>query len=123
MPACWKQYRTLVALRRSSADLASGDLAATDLMWSGPDDSAGPWRGLLDLRRGDARILVNLDDDERAITLEPDVPLVVAAAWNTVRYDGPDTLATHPSDRSQCGEQAPRRACPPNPRGVHRQSQ
>ncbi|UJP39141.1 malto-oligosyltrehalose trehalohydrolase [Cellulomonas palmilytica] len=85
-------YRTLVALRRSSADLASGDLAATDLTWSGPDDSDGPWRGLLDLRRGDARVLVNLDEDERAVTLEPDVPLVVAAAWDPARYDGPDTL-------------------------------
>ncbi len=85
-------YRTLVALRRSSADLASGDLAATDLAWSGPDDSDGPWRGLLDLRRGDARVLLNLDDDDRAVTLEPDVPLVVAAAWDPVRYDGPDTL-------------------------------
>ncbi|ASR54664.1 hypothetical protein CBP52_05535 [Cellulomonas sp. PSBB021] len=61
-------------------------------MWSGPDDSDGPWHGLFDLRRGDARVLLNLDDDDRAVTLEPDVPLVVAAAWDGVRYDGPDTL-------------------------------
>jgi len=91
-------YRTLVALRRSSADLASGDLAETDLAWTGPDDGDGPWRGLLDLHRGAARVLVNLADDEHAVTLGPDVPLVVAAAWDPVRGgDGPDTLVVPPA--------------------------
>ncbi len=85
-------YRTLIALRRSSPDLASGDLADTDLTWSGPDDADGPWHGLLDLRRGDAHVLINLDTTEHAVPLTPDVPLVVAAAWDPVRYDGPDTL-------------------------------
>jgi len=84
-------YRQLVVLRRSVPDLASGDLASTDLTWDGPDEAAGPWQGVLVLHRGSARVVVNLDPAERTVTLPP-VPLQVAAAWAPVRRPEPGTL-------------------------------
>lgn len=74
-------YRELVALRRTIPDLASGDLAATELTWDGPDDAAGPWRGVLVLHRGAARVVANLTDDSRRVPLPADAPLDVAATW------------------------------------------
>ncbi len=109
-------YRTLVALRRSVPDLASGDRAATDLAWDGPDAADGPWRGVLVLRRGRARVVVNLDDDERTVAPDalharawdgrgaarptPDAsgtgaPWVVAARWGVVEH-GPGGLVLPP---------------------------
>jgi len=95
-------YRTLVALRRSVPDLASGDLSATDLTWDGPETADGPWHGVLVLHRGRARVVVNLDDDERTVALDPTAephapgtrqhgegsagaPLMLAARWGEVR--------------------------------------
>lgn len=74
-------YRELVALRRSVPDLASGDLAATDLTWDGPDTADGPWQGVLVLHRGAARVVVNLTDAEARVPLPSGAPLDVAAAW------------------------------------------
>ncbi|MBT0994944.1 malto-oligosyltrehalose trehalohydrolase [Cellulomonas sp. DKR-3] len=77
-------YRQLVVLRRSVPDLGSGDLAATDLRWDGPDDADGPWQGVLVLRRGAALVVLNLDESEREVELPPG-PYEVAAAWSPVR--------------------------------------
>ncbi|GEL93736.1 malto-oligosyltrehalose trehalohydrolase [Cellulomonas composti] len=91
-------HRTLVGLRRSIPDLASGDLAATDLRWEGPDEPAdGPWHGVLVLVRGRALVVVNLSPDERRVPLEvpPDAgPLQVVAAWAPAVLDptGPAVL-------------------------------
>ncbi|QHT55910.1 malto-oligosyltrehalose trehalohydrolase [Cellulomonas sp. H30R-01] len=74
-------YRELIALRRSVPDLASGNLAATDLAWDGPETADGPWQGVLVLHRGAARVVVNLTDAEARVPLPTDAPLDVAAAW------------------------------------------
>ncbi|GIG20474.1 malto-oligosyltrehalose trehalohydrolase [Cellulomonas chitinilytica] len=82
-------YRRVVALRRSVPDLASGDLAATDLAWGdGSDD--GPFRGWLVLRRGAARVVANLSDAPRPVRLDVDGPVDLAEAWEpvTVTVDG-----------------------------------
>jgi maltooligosyltrehalose trehalohydrolase len=84
-------YRQLVVLRRSVPDLGDGDLAATDLTWDGPDEADGPWKGVLVLRRGASLVVLNLDDDERKVTLPPD-PFEVAATWAPVRRPDPGTL-------------------------------
>ncbi|WP_029287000.1 malto-oligosyltrehalose trehalohydrolase [Cellulomonas sp. HZM] len=87
-------YRSLVALRRAVPDLASGDLAATDLTWSGPDASNGPWEGVLVLSRGAARVLVRLGaGPEVTVALPSDAgALDVALAWGAYRVE-PDRVA------------------------------
>lgn len=75
-------YRDLVALRRTEPDLASGDLAATDVT----DD--GSW---LVVRRGRVRVVVALGAGEVAVRVrEPgstgEVHLL--AAWDDVRLTG-----------------------------------
>ncbi|RHA41612.1 malto-oligosyltrehalose trehalohydrolase [Cellulomonas rhizosphaerae] len=82
-------YRVLVGLRRSVPDLASGDLAATDLTWHGPDDADGPWSGVLVLHRGAARVVANLTDQRAHVAL--DGPLDVAASSAPVEV-GPDGI-------------------------------
>lgn len=86
-------YRTLVTLRRAVADLASGDLAATDVRWDGPDSVQGPWHGVLVLVRGAARVVVNLSDEPREVRVGATVPLRVAAAWAPATLVG-DVLTT-----------------------------
>jgi len=81
--ALYEWYRELVALRRAVPDLASGDRAATDLTWDGPDEADGPWHGVLVLHRGAARVVVNLTDDEASVPV--DGPLDVVAASRPVR--------------------------------------
>jgi maltooligosyltrehalose trehalohydrolase len=66
-------YRTLVALRRRSTDLASGDRAATALEH---DD------GLLVLVRGRTRVVCTLADEARRVPLRPGE--AVLAAWQPV---------------------------------------
>lgn len=83
-------YRELVALRRSVPDLASGDLSATDLTWDGPDEADGPWRGVLVLHRGAARVVVNLTDEVRSVPLPAGAPLDVAAAWDACTVEPGD---------------------------------
>jgi len=78
-------YRTLVALRRSVPDLTSGDLAATDLTWDGPDDADGPWSGVLVLRRGAARVIANLSGEPARVPV--DGALDVVATWSPVEVD------------------------------------
>lgn len=76
-------YRRLVALRRSVPDLASGDLAATDLTWGdGSDD--GPFDGWLVVHRGAARVVVNLSDAPRDVRVDVEGPLDLAEAWEPV---------------------------------------
>lgn len=76
-------YRRLVALRRSVPDLASGDLAATDLDWGdGTDD--GPFDGWLVVHRGAARVVANLSDAPRDVRVDVDGPLDLAEAWEPV---------------------------------------
>lgn len=74
-------YRELVALRRSVPDLAAGDLTSTDLEWHGPDEADGPWHGVLVLRRGAARVVLNLDTQERTVPVDGLAALAVGASW------------------------------------------
>jgi maltooligosyltrehalose trehalohydrolase len=76
-------YRRLVALRRSVPDLASGDLAATDLSWGGGADD-GPFRGWLVLRRGGARVVANLSDAPQRVPVGLDGPADLVEAWEPV---------------------------------------
>ncbi|WP_421741297.1 malto-oligosyltrehalose trehalohydrolase [Cellulomonas sp.] len=78
-------YRTLISVRRTVPDLASGDLAATDLVWGGateggPEDV--PWDGWMVLHRGSARVVINLSGEEVAIPVHTDGPVDVVAAWD-----------------------------------------
>lgn len=95
-------YRQLIALRRSVADLGSGDLAATSVRFradeSHParevvDSAAGvPWSGWIVVHRGAARVVVNLSDDDRTIPVTLTGPVDVRASWAgcTVAPPGPD---------------------------------
>lgn len=61
--------RTLTRLRREVGDLASGDLAATDLAWGGaPDELGRP--GWLVVTRGAARVVCNLATSPVEVALE-----------------------------------------------------
>lgn len=71
-------YRTLIRLRRTVPDLASGDLTATDLTWGG-GSSDGPWDGWLVLRRGSAQVVVNLSDEW--VSVPSGGELAVVAEW------------------------------------------
>ena len=70
-------YRTLIALRRTVPDLASGDLSATDLVWGGASEREQddvPWDGWLVLHRGSARVVINLSGEEAAVPVHTDGP-------------------------------------------------
>ncbi|KQY24978.1 malto-oligosyltrehalose trehalohydrolase [Cellulomonas sp. Root485] len=78
-------YRSLIALRRTVPDLASGDLSATDLVWGGAserDQDDVPWDGWLVLHRGTARVVINLSGEEAAVPVHTDGPVDVVAAWD-----------------------------------------
>lgn len=78
-------YRTLIAVRRSVPDLASGDLAATDLVWGGAserDQEDVPWDGWMVLHRGSARVVINLSGEEVAVPVHTDDALDAVAAWD-----------------------------------------
>jgi maltooligosyltrehalose trehalohydrolase len=79
-------YRTLVALRRTDADLGSGDLAATQVRFEGAGlpaaGATAPWEGWVVVERGAARVVVNLAHDERTVPLRTDEALEIAAAWD-----------------------------------------
>jgi maltooligosyltrehalose trehalohydrolase len=87
-------YRALIALRRSVPDLASGDLAATDLVWGGgSEEEDGPWTGWLVLHRGSARVVVNLSAEEAAVEVHTPGPVDVVAAWEPVTLEATATGA------------------------------
>ena len=87
-------YRELVALRRSVPELASGDLAATGLEWHGPDETEGAWHGVLVLRRGAARAVLNLDALERTVPVDGLAALTVAASWAPATVDAAEGTVT-----------------------------
>ena len=94
-------YRSLIALRRTVPDLASGDLSATDLVWGGAserDHSDVPWDGWMVLHRGSARVVVNLSGEEVAVPVHTDGSLDVVAAWDPASIEAtPDgALVTTP---------------------------
>jgi maltooligosyltrehalose trehalohydrolase len=64
-------------------DLASGDLAATDLTWGG-DTGDGPFRGWLVVRRGGARVVANLSDEPAQVQVPLDGPADLVEAWEPV---------------------------------------
>ncbi|ROS30826.1 malto-oligosyltrehalose trehalohydrolase [Cellulomonas sp. PhB150] len=86
-------YRVLAALRRAVPDLASGDLAATDVTWDGPDDAGGPWAGVLVLHRGAARVVANLADHPARVTLDGALDVAASSAPVTVGPDGIEIAA------------------------------
>jgi maltooligosyltrehalose trehalohydrolase len=71
-------YRRLIGLRRTVADLGSGDLAATDVSWGGGFDPHGRPHWLV-LARGAARVVANLSPLPIEVPLADAPPLV--AAW------------------------------------------
>lgn len=78
-------YRSLIALRRTVPDLASGDLSATDLVWGGASEREQedvPWDGWLVLHRGSARVVVNLSGEPAAVPVHTTGPVDVVAAWD-----------------------------------------
>ncbi|MBO9555650.1 malto-oligosyltrehalose trehalohydrolase [Cellulomonas sp.] len=77
-------YRRLIALRRSVPDLASGDLAATDLTWGDGAGGEGAFDGWLVVHRGDARVVANLSDAPQDVRVDVDGPLDLAEAWEPV---------------------------------------
>ena len=85
-------YRLLVGLRRSVPDLVSGDLAATDLTWDGPEAADGPWHGVLVLRRGRAHVVLALGDGDAQVAVPGGDELVVAASWGEPVRPSPDVL-------------------------------
>jgi maltooligosyltrehalose trehalohydrolase len=97
-------YRALIALRRTVPDLASGDLAVTDLVWGGTSGDAAedaPWDGWLVLLRGAARVVVNLSGEEAAVPVPTDGPLRAVAAWEPASLDPtPDGLRVRLAPRS-----------------------
>ena len=97
-------HRQLIALRRAEPDLSSGDLAATRVRFEEAPDSAPPggraatgWRGWLVVERGEARVVVNLADEEQRVPLRTERPLEVRAAWTpaSVEPPGPDEDSGH----------------------------
>ncbi|MDM8085385.1 malto-oligosyltrehalose trehalohydrolase [Cellulomonas cellasea] len=87
----WDWHRQLIALRRAEPDLSSGDLAATRVRFEDApaEQTSSGWRGWLVVERGDARVVVNLADDERRVPLRTGRPLDVRAAWSPVRVEPP----------------------------------
>ncbi len=83
-------YRTLLALRRSVPDLASGNLAATDVTFGGGAQD-GPWDGWLVLHRGSARVVINLSDRPLPLGAASNASLSVVAAWGEPGT-GPDAV-------------------------------
>lgn len=79
-------YRTLLGLRRSVPDLASGDLTATDVTWGG-GSGEGPWDGWLVLRRGAAHVVVNLSDEPLPPAAGTGEALAVVAAWRSTEHE------------------------------------
>jgi len=90
-------YRTLIGLRRSAPDLASGELAATSVQFEGgdpsDDDADGPsrpegasegWLGWIVVGRGTARVVLNLADEPREVPVTGPGPYTVRAAWEPV---------------------------------------
>lgn len=101
-------YRQLIALRRSVADLGSGDLAAisvrseaddapreladeTGLPPVHSDAAAVPWHGWIVMHRGAARVVVNLSEHERSVPVTLTGPVDLQASWSgcTVTPPGP----------------------------------
>jgi maltooligosyltrehalose trehalohydrolase len=76
-------YRRLVVLRRTVPDLASGDLAATDVRFERAADGAEKPDGWIVVHRGDARVVVNLAAEERLVPVETTRPVRILAAWST----------------------------------------
>ncbi|QTE28308.1 malto-oligosyltrehalose trehalohydrolase [Pengzhenrongella sicca] len=86
-------YRELIALRRTSADLGSGDRDATTVRW----DELGDWDRAQDaswlvVERGATRVVVNLAADERRVPLALTGDAQVLAAWVPVVLDGGDAV-------------------------------
>ena len=86
-------YRELIALRRSVADLAGGDRAATTVRW----DERADWTRTTDsswlvVHRGDARVAINLAATERRVPLNLPAPGRVLAAWDPVTLDAGDVI-------------------------------
>ncbi|WP_028046442.1 malto-oligosyltrehalose trehalohydrolase [Cellulomonas sp. URHE0023] len=82
-------YRTLIALRRSVPDLATGDLRATDLVSGGASEEAqsAPWDGWMVVHRGNARVVINLSGEEVAVPVRTDRPLALVASWDTASVE------------------------------------
>ncbi|WP_315097225.1 malto-oligosyltrehalose trehalohydrolase [uncultured Cellulomonas sp.] len=95
-------YRSLMALRRTVPDLASGDLGATDLRWGdGSGDAGVPWDGWLVVRRGTARVVVNLSGSPAVVPVPLDGPVDVVATWEpTTLEPAPDGALVTMAPRS-----------------------
>ncbi|MCG2799920.1 MAG: malto-oligosyltrehalose trehalohydrolase [Cellulomonas sp.] len=92
-------YRTLIALRRVVPALASGDRAACDLSAEPGVGTEGPFEGWLVVRRGSARIVVNLAPTPAEVPVPPaEHPLRVVASWDqvTLEQDGTDLRVMMP---------------------------
>ena len=100
-------YRTLLALRRNVPDLASGNLTATEVTWGGGSDD-GPWDRWLVLRRGSARVVINLSDEGVTVPVTDGIDLV--AAWSA----GPFFTGRHGRDRASPGGRCPRLTSAPS---------
>jgi maltooligosyltrehalose trehalohydrolase len=87
--AAWT--RTLTRLRRDVPDLATGDLAATDLAWGGAADELGRPAWLV-MARGAARVVCNLGGSPAEVPLGGG-PWVALASWDGADRPEVDRMA------------------------------
>ncbi|NMR19422.1 malto-oligosyltrehalose trehalohydrolase [Cellulomonas fimi] len=85
-------YRDLLALRRSTPDLATGDRAATTVRWdelaAWDDPTGASW---VVVRRGGVHVAVNLSSVEQRVPVPGAGVAAVLAAWGPVRVE-PDVV-------------------------------